>query len=132
MLPASFYKEYRAWFLDNLRKKGCAEGIRKPGAKLQEDEKLSPSFKDAIVLRTLEKIDSRLPSKVRKDYERRLGGDTYLIDLQSSIFQSIPSMLEDLEKMASIRALTTQVKCDAFNPTMFLDGQRNKNRGGGG
>ena len=26
MLPATFYKEYRAGFLDNLHKKGCAEG----------------------------------------------------------------------------------------------------------
>ena len=42
----TFYKEYRAGFLDNLRKKGCMEGIRKPGVKLQEDEKLSPSFED--------------------------------------------------------------------------------------
>ena len=41
MLPATFYKEYRAGFLDNLRKAGCNEGIKKPGAKLQEDEKLT-------------------------------------------------------------------------------------------
>ena len=34
MLPATFYKEYRAGFLDNLRKAGCNEGIKKPGAKL--------------------------------------------------------------------------------------------------
>ena len=50
MLHATFYKEYRAGFIDNLRKRGSAEGIRKPGAVVVEDEKLSPSFEDAIVL----------------------------------------------------------------------------------
>ena len=34
MLHATLYKEYRAGFIDNLRKKGCAEGTRRPGAKL--------------------------------------------------------------------------------------------------
>ena len=83
-------------------------------------------------MRTLEKINPRQPSKVRKDYKHRLGGDTYRSDLQWSIFQSITSMLEDLDKMASIRALTTQVKFDAFNPTVFPDGRRNRGRGGSG
>ena len=133
MLPATFYKEYRAGFLDNLRKKDCYEGIKRPGVKLQEDEKLSPSFEDAIVLWTLKEIDPRLPAKVRKDYEHRLGNDTYLSDLQSTIFQSINSMLEDLDKQASIRALTTQVQLDAsWTPTVFPDGRRSGSRGRGG
>ena len=126
MLHATFDKEYWAGFLDNLRKKGCSEWIRKPGAKLQEDEKLSPSFKDAIVLWTLKEIDPRLPAKVRKDYEYRFGNDTYLSDLYSTIFQVILSMLKDLDKQASIRSLTTQVYLDAFNPTVFPNGQRSR------
>ena len=77
---------------------------------LAEDKKLSPSFEDAIVLWTLEKINPKLPSKVRKDYEHRLGGNTYLNDLLLTIFQSITSMLEDLDKMASIRAITGETR----------------------
>lgn len=132
VLPATFYKEFRASFLDNLRKKDEPVGIRKPGAKLKEDEALSPSFEDAIVLWTLEKIDPRLPMKVSKEYEHRLGQGTYLSDLHSSIFQAIPSMLEDLDQ-ASGRAIRAQpdVNMEAFNPTVFPDGKRRRGGGGG-
>ena len=131
VVPATFYKEFRASFLDNLRKKDEPIGTRKPNAKLKEDEVLSPSFEDAIILWTLEKIDPRLPMKVSKDYEHRLGQGTYLSDLHSSIFQAIPSMIEDLDQ-ASGRAFRTQpdVDINAFNPTVFPDGR--KWRGGGG
>ena len=132
VLPATFYKEFRASFLDNLRKKDEPVGTRKPGAKLKEDEVLSPSFEDAIVLWTLEKIDPRLPMKVSKEYEHRLGQGTYLSDLHSSIFQAIPSMIEDLDQ-ASGRAIRAQpnVEMDAFNPTVFPDGRRGRSGGGG-
>ena len=69
---------------------------------------------------------------MRKDYKHWLGGNTYLSDLQSTIFKSITSMLEDLDKMASIQAITAPVRLDAFNPTVFLDGRRGRGRGGGG
>jgi hypothetical protein len=131
VVPATFYKEFRASFLDNLRKKDEPIGTRKPNAKLKEDEVLSPSFEDAIILWTLEKIDPRLPMKVSKDYEHRLGQGTYLSDLHSSIFQAIPSMIEDLDQ-ANGRAFRTlpDVDINAFNPTVFPDGR--KWRGGGG
>ena len=140
VLPATFYKEFRASFLDNLRKKEEPVGTRKPGAKLREDEVLTPSFEDAIVLWSLEKIDPRLPMKVSKDYEHRLGQGTYLSDLSSSIFQAIPSMLEDLDQASgrAMRASTTppietqpEVAMDAFNPTVFPDGRRWRGGGGG-
>ena len=107
MLPATFYKEFRASFLNNLRKKDEPIGTRKPGAKLKEEKVLSPSFGDAIILWTLEKIDPRLPMKVSKEYEHRLGQGTYLSDLHSSIFQAIPSMIENLDQV-SRRAIRTQ------------------------
>ena len=106
MQPQVFYKQFRASFINNLRKTGEIM-THKAGKQMTEDETLSPSFEDAIVLWSLEKIDPRLPKKVRKDYEHRLTGSTYLIDLQVTIFQSIPSMLEDLDRQAEINALTT-------------------------
>ena len=106
MLPQVFYRQFRTSFIDNLRMKGEI-ATHKGGKVLADNEILSPSFEDAIVLWSLEKIDPRLPKKVRKDYEHRLTGNIYLIDLQVSIFQSIPSMLEDLDKQAEVNALTT-------------------------
>ena len=101
----SFYKGFRTDWFNNLRKEGEVM-THKGGKVMTEDEILTPTFEDAIVLWCLEKIDPRLPKKVRKDYEHRLSGNTYLIDLQLTIFQSIDSMIEDLNKQASLSALT--------------------------
>ena len=87
------------------------------------------------MLWALEKIDARLPKRVRKDYEHRLTGNTYLIDLQVTIFQSIPSMLEDMNKQAELHALTTatnpETSLNAFRPKQgFMRGS--STRGGRG
>ena len=66
MLASTYYKEYRGTFIDNMRKKGSSMGVRKGGAPFLKDEKLTPSFKDVIVMWALEKIDPRL-LKVRRD-----------------------------------------------------------------
>ena len=102
-----FYKQFRTSWLNNLRKQGEVM-THKGGKVIDADETLSPTFEDAIVLWALEKIDPRLPKKVRKDYEHRLSGDTYLIDLQVTIFQSIPTMLEDLDKQAGLNAIVAE------------------------
>ena len=126
-LPQVFYKQFRTDFINNLRKEGEMM-THKGGQVLTEDEVLSPSFEDAIVLWALEKIDPRLPKKVRKDYEHRLTGNIYLIDLQVTIFQSIPSMLEDLNRQADLQALT--IKDPSLSAVRYNG--RNLPRGGGG
>ena len=98
---------------------------------LAADETLSPTFEDAIVLWALEKIDPRLPKKVRKDYEHRLSGDTYLIDLQVTIFQSIHTMLEDLDKQAGLNAIATEVgRVPALSAIRQYRGTSHNKRGG--
>jgi hypothetical protein len=104
--PQVFYKQFRASFLSNLRKTNDKTEHKGPGKVLTADEGLSPSFEDTIVLWTLEKIDPRLPKKVKKDYEHRLDNATYLIDIQATVFQAIPAMLEDLEKEAGLSAMS--------------------------
>jgi hypothetical protein len=72
---------------------------------LVEDEQLSPSFENAIVLWTLKEIDPRLALKV-KNYGHKMTGNVTLKDLQPVIFQNI-SMLEDLDEVVSNRALAS-------------------------
>ena len=72
----------------------------KGGARLPEDETLSPSFEDTIVLWALEEIDSHLPKKAKRD-------------MQVTILQSIPTMIEELNKQADFNALTTEERGDA-------------------
>eukprot|EP00092_Neocalanus_flemingeri_P057498 GFUD01068343.1.p1 GENE.GFUD01068343.1~~GFUD01068343.1.p1 ORF type:complete len:398 (-),score=107.92 GFUD01068343.1:150-1343(-) len=95
-LPQTFYKQFRAAFHDNLRKKGDTL-LHKNSIKLQEDESLNSSFESTIVLWTLEKIDPRLPARVAKLYGHQMTGDKTLIDLQSTIFQDVPSILLELD-----------------------------------
>ena len=106
----SFYKQYRASFSDNLRKKDDKVKY-KNDAVLAEDEKLSPSFENAIILWTLEKIDPRLPGKVKKNYGHQMVGDVTLKDIQPVVFENISWMLEDLDNEATTKAfasLTTE------------------------
>ena len=92
----TFYKQYRASFLDNLRKKND-KVMFKNGTLLTEDEQLSPSFENAIVLWTLEKIDPRLPAKVKKNYGHQMTGNVTLRDIQPVVFENIADMLEELD-----------------------------------
>jgi len=93
----TFYKQYRASFIDNLRKRGDIVTYRN-GFALTEDEKLSPSFENAIILWTLEKIDPRLPAKVKRDYGHQMTGNITLKDVQPVVFENITTMLEDLRQ----------------------------------
>ena len=105
--PQTFYKQFRTGFIDNLRKAGDANNHLKPGDRLLADEVMTPTLEDTVVLWTLEKIDPRLPAKVAKSYEHRLDKDTHLIDLQATIFQSVPSLIEALDRDAGLNALAT-------------------------
>ena len=92
----TFYKQYRSAFLDNLRKAGDIVKYKNDKV-LAEDEQLSPSFENAIVMWSLEKIDGRLPAKVKKNYGHQMTGNTTLRDIQTVVFENIPAMLEELE-----------------------------------
>lgn len=122
--PYTFYKQFRAAFLDNLRKAGAKDDARWGEARLEKDERLSPSFEDAIILWALEKIDPRLPAMVKKEYEHQLSQDSFLSDLHPRIFQNIPSMLENMEKPAagaSISPVPPQHMPQPYYPYEYLD-----------
>ena len=103
----TFYKQYRASFVDNLRKNGDIVKYKNDFV-LTEDEKLSPSFENAIVLWTLEKIDPRLPSKVKANYGYQMTGDTTLKDIQPVVFENIPLMLDELDQAQTAKAFAVQ------------------------
>ena len=123
----TFYKQYRASFVDNLRKTGDLVKY-KNNLRLTEDEKLSPSFENAIVLWSLDKIDPRLPSKVKKDYGHQMTGDTTLKDLQAVIFENIPNMLEDLDQIQTTKAFALQAVDDDHTSLNALYSRNNRSK----
>ena len=113
----TFYKEYRASFVDNLRKQGDVVHYKNDFV-LPEDEKLSPSFESAIVLWTLEKIDPRLPLKVKKNYGYQMTGNTTLKDIQPVVFENIDLMIEELDQAQASKAYALQVTEEDSEPVL--------------
>ena len=112
----TFFKEFRALFLDNLRKKGDLLEW-KNGEKLLVDEKITPTLEATIVLWALERIDPRLPAKVQKQYGHQLVLNRCLVTLQPVIFQNIPGKLLELEE--------SDMKSSAHGVSFGDDGQLN-------
>ena len=132
--PQTFYKQFRSSFVDNLRKKGDSKNHLKPGDVMEADETMGPSQEDTIVLWTLEKIDPRLPAMVARNYEHRLDKTTHLIDLATTIFQRVPSMLEALDREAGLAAIVSGAAISAQQPadehTLTMDAFFPRGRGG--
>ena len=126
----TFHKQYRAAFIDVLRKKNDTVKF-KGNMILPDDEQLSPSFENAIVLWSLKEIDPRLPMKVRKNYGHQMTGDMTLKDLQPIIFQNIDSMLDELNESANNKAFAAvAIDKPALNALSYRGGMRGRGRGG--
>ena len=91
-----FYTDLRSCFKSNLRKRG--DMIKFKGAKLEEDEKITPTTECLIIQIALERIDSRLPAEIDRIFGHLMDDNTTLIDLQSEIFSYIPRALAALDK----------------------------------
>ena len=124
----TFYKQYRASFIDNLRKKHDKVKYKNDHV-LAEDEQLSPSFENAIVLWALKEIDPRLPAKVKKSYAHQMTGNTTLMDLQPVIFQNITSMLEELDDAQSSKAFAAIANDPHKSTTLNALNQRSNFKG---
>ena len=105
-IPQTFYKQYRAAYEDNLRKKDDRIKFNNDQV-LTADEKLTPSFENAIILWALKEIDPRLPNKVKKTFGHQMTGNVTLKDLQPLIFQNIFSMIEELNEAEGSKALAS-------------------------
>ena len=110
----TFYKQFRAGFLDNLRKRGDRLAYRNDEL-LTEDENMSPTLEASIVLWALEKIDPRLPKKIKKNYGHQMVGNTCIVALQPTIFQNIGTMINELDEgdySSRAQACVTEVECN--------------------
>ena len=81
--------------MDNLYTKNDALQYKK--AKMQEDEKLSPTLLNFILFYTIQNIDSRLMKKIRDKWGHLLDKDTCLHDLKDIILKAIPDLLSRLD-----------------------------------
>ena len=94
--PMSFYTNYRARILENLKPKGTLLQW-KQNTKTTATEVILPTFEDHILLTVLLIIDKRLPAKVKEIYGPRMEKEKFPMDLKSDILSNIPKILEELE-----------------------------------
>ena len=67
---------------------------------LVEDEEMSPTLENMVVLLWLERIDPRLPKKVSATFAHQMVGNTSLRDLQPTICGRLPGLLQELDEAA--------------------------------
>ena len=79
----------------NLKKRG--DTIHWQNAELQQDEKLTPTFEDTILLNVLTLIDTRLPTHVRDHYHHHMGRDKSLMDFKTDILIKTPVFISELD-----------------------------------
>jgi hypothetical protein len=91
-----FYNQYRNLVIANLKKMG--DTIMWQNNKvLTEDEQLSPTFEEMILVSVLGLIDTRLPEHVLDHYDHSMGGTQSMMDYKTDIFAKLPIFLMEIE-----------------------------------
>lgn len=107
----AFYIKFRSIVCSHLKRKGD-KLFSSSQEILSEDEILSPTFEEVIILWCLEKINPSLPSIVKETFSNQLKGNTSLKEIHEEIFQVIPDFIdcsiknairEQVEQIASAR-----------------------------
>lgn len=99
----NFYMELHGAVEDSLRKQDELLLFHN-SEPLDEDEEMSPTLENMVVLMWLERIDTRLPKKVSATFAHQMVGNTSLRDLQPIICARLTSLLQELEDAAANRA----------------------------
>jgi hypothetical protein len=98
-----FYAEFRNCVLASLKKKG--DIIKWQNNKvLDEDEQLSPTFEELILINVLSLIDNRLPGHVRDQYSCLFGESESLMDYETDILGKVPTFLTEIEVYAESKS----------------------------
>jgi hypothetical protein len=81
---STFYTRFKSLVHDNLKKKGFKIG---DGVELLDDEIISPTFEEVIILWFLEKVDNKFPERVKASFGDQILAGVTVTDLQEDIFQ---------------------------------------------
>jgi hypothetical protein len=91
-----FYNQYRNLVIANLKKKGDII-MWQNNKVLTEDEQLSPTFEEMILVSVLGLIDTRLPEHVLDHYDHSMGGTQSMMDYKTDILVKLPIFLMEIE-----------------------------------
>ena len=113
MNATTVYNAYRAKIMENLKPKDTVVAWK--SLTMPNNEVLSPTFEDHILISVLQLIDNRLPAKVREIYGPRMDNKKFLMDFKQDILTNTAKMLEDMESNeVQVNAISQQ-----FNRVRF-------------
>jgi hypothetical protein len=100
-----FYNQYRNLVIANLKKKGDII-MWQNNKVLTEDEQLSPTFEEMILVNVLGLIDTRLPEHILDHYDHLMGGIQSMMDYKTDILAKLPIFLMEMESNTAAPPIT--------------------------
>ena len=98
----TLYQRMASFIDDNLLK--TSDTITHDGEHITENEVISPSLENLVVLLWLEKLHPKLPTLVKQRYATQLRSKT-LFSLRPEISMAIPSLLEETKNLEDARCM---------------------------
>ena len=109
-----FYNQYRSMIMGNLAKKD--EKIEWKNETLTEDEKLSPSHEDLILLNVLTLLHPKLPGFIRENYAHKMGKDKRLMDFKTEILSKAKQYIMEIDApQAAAATADSDIQCNYIN-----------------
>lgn len=93
--PVDFYNIYRSTIQGNLGRRG--DVVKWKNITLMEDEQLSPSHEDLILVNVLTLIHPLLPRYVKDKYGHKIGQTQRLMDFKTEILALAAQYISDIE-----------------------------------
>ena len=94
--PIGFYNNYRSLMMGNLGKTG--DSIQWQNKTLTEDEKLSPTMEDLILLNVLSMLHNKLPAYIKELYAHKIGQNKRIMDFKTDILSKAKQYIEEIEE----------------------------------
>ena len=115
--PEDLFQRLMAFVEDNLLavNGGIAHHLENP----KEDEELSPSLENFVVLQWLSLVNKNLPRLVKQRYDTELRSKT-LASIKAEISQTLPSLLDELQNSEDARVMrSAPSKAASFSNRQF-------------
>ena len=124
--PEDLYQRLMAFIEDNLLR--TDGNITHHGDTPDEDEELSPSLENFIVLQWLTLVHHELPRLVKQRYGTELRSRT-LASIRPEICQAIPSLLEEVRSSDEARSMRTTAEQPRYRNNSSLTYNTRKGKG---
>ena len=111
--PEDLYQRLVSFVEDNLLKTN--DGVRHHGENIANDEEISPTLENMIVLTWLRLIHPSLPALVKQRYGADLRSQT-VASIKPEISQALASLLEEIRSADDAKVLRTAFQQSSRNP----------------